>query len=234
MRERWLLALDTSSEQAGIALTDGSRVAEVSWHAGRDQTTSVLREVDHLCELVSVTIADLDAVAVATGPGMFNGLRVGMSVAKGLVLGLDVPLIGVPTLDVAAYPFLRVATTVVATVAAGRGRLVWASYRADGDRLHLLTPPRNGTANELAAAAAAHGPGVVVTGELTLEQEQTVSATAATAVPPPAARRRRPASLAALAWERFAVGDVDDAVTLEPVYLHGVAAGTTPNAPLRR
>ena len=93
----WLLAIDTSTEIAGLALDDGDRRFELAWHAGRDQTVSVLAEIDHLLGLAGIEPSQLAAIAVATGPGMFNGLRVGMGVAKGLVIGLDVALIGVST-----------------------------------------------------------------------------------------------------------------------------------------
>src|SRR5262245_14671115 len=147
----WLLAIDSSSEQASVCLSDGTCLAEVTWLAGRDQTATLLAEIDRLFSLMHTGVADLAAVAVAVGPGMFNGLRVGMSVAKGFVLGLDTPLIGVSTLDVAAHPFAGLGLPVLAVVAAGRGRIVWAEYR--GTR--QTAPPRNGTIEELAAHA--HG-----------------------------------------------------------------------------
>src|SRR5829696_6674247 len=78
--QHWLLAIDSSSESASVALSDGRRVAEVTWHAGRDQTATLLSEIDRLFSLMQIQPAHLGAVAVATGPGMFNGLRVGMSI----------------------------------------------------------------------------------------------------------------------------------------------------------
>lgn len=212
---RWLLAIDSSSEQASLALSDGSRVAEVTWIAGRDQTATLLAEIDRLYSLMRTAAADLAAVAVATGPGMFNGLRVGLSVAKGFVLGLDVPLIGVSTLDVAAHPFATVALPIIPVVAAGRGRVVWAEYR----NAQCIAPARNGTIDELASRVEALGP-CLVTGELTADQAERVQAAPHVHVPPPSARLRRASSLAELAWFRYHNDDVDDAVALEPVYVH--------------
>ncbi|GIW03455.1 MAG: tRNA (adenosine(37)-N6)-threonylcarbamoyltransferase complex dimerization subunit type 1 TsaB [Thermomicrobiales bacterium] len=221
-RQSWLLAIDTSSEQAGIALLHATRTAETVWFAGRDQTTTVLSEIDCLRRLVGIDLSDLAAVAVATGPGMFNSLRVGMSVAKGFVLGLDLPLIGIPTLDIAAYPYSRNPGHVIATVAAGRGRLVWAIYGGAPVAWRLLEPPHNGTLDELIAAALAIGLPLTITGELTGEQERAIRATTQATVPPPSARMRQPLALAELAWQRLEAGDVDDPVSLEPVYLHPV------------
>lgn len=220
----WLLALDTSTEHAGVALFDGAHLAEIAWPAGRDQTVTVLAQVHHLLDLNGLTVRDIAAVAVATGPGMFSGLRVGAGVAKGLVLGLGVPLLGVPTLDAAALPYADADRPTIAVVAAGRGRLVWAGYGPTPAGWQQTVPPRNGTAADLAARLAAAPAPVIVTGELTPEQAEILRDTGNALVPSPALRPRRPAAVAALAWDRFVAGDVDDAVSLEPVYVHARAA----------
>ena len=221
----WLLAIDSSSEQASVALFDGIRVAEVTWLAGRDQTAMLLGEIDRLLSLVHIDATGISAVAVAIGPGMFNGLRVGMSVAKGFVLGLDVPLIGISTLDVAAHPFGELRLPVLAVVAAGRGRLVWAEYHFDQDGLRQSTQPRNGTIDELAA----HARGLdkcLVAGELLPDQEKVVRALPGVRIPPTSGRLRRASALAELAWPRFRQDDLDDAVELEPVYVHAARQST--------
>lgn len=214
--ERPLLAIDSSTEQAGLALYDGVRLAEVGWLAGRSQTTALLAEIHHLLELNGAGVRDLAAVAVATGPGTFNGLRVGVSVAKGLVLGLGLPLLGVPTLAAAAFPFLG-RRPVVPVVAAGRGRLVWAEYDGSGGQPRPVTPPRNGTVEELAGWLA--GTAALVTGELTIEQEAVVAAVPGVTLIDRALRLRQPAALAALAWRRWSTDETDDAAGLEPTYL---------------
>ncbi|MER3438577.1 MAG: tRNA (adenosine(37)-N6)-threonylcarbamoyltransferase complex dimerization subunit type 1 TsaB [Chloroflexota bacterium] len=222
-RQPWLLAIDTSSEQTGIALINGARAAETVWSAGRDQTTSVLSEIDCLRRLTGIEVSDLAAIAVATGPGMFNSLRVGMSIAKGFVLGLDAPLIGVPTLEITAYPFSQHPGHVIATVAAGRGRLVWAIYGGAPELWRQLEPPQNGTLHDLIAIAQALSSQLTITGELTREQERTLRAATSATIPPQSARLRRPLALAEIAWQRFEAGMVDDPVSLEPVYLHPVS-----------
>jgi tRNA threonylcarbamoyladenosine biosynthesis protein TsaB len=168
--------------------------------------------------LHDVGASEVAAIAVATGPGTFNGLRVGISVAKGLVLGLGVPLIGVPTLAVAALPFATAGRPVVPIVAAGRGRLVWATYRSGAAGWREAAAARNGTVEQLAEELADAG-GAIVTGELDPTQEATVAAVPSVELPPRPLRVRRPAAVAAIAWARFRSGDHDDPVALEPVYL---------------
>jgi tRNA threonylcarbamoyladenosine biosynthesis protein TsaB len=211
---RWLLAIDTSTEQAGLAVTNGEQTAELSWRAGRDQTVSVLEQIDRLLKLAGIAMNDLAAVAIATGPGMFNGLRVGMSLAKGLHLGSGLSLLGVSTLDMTAYPFLALSSNVVATVAAGRGRIVWQRYPGEAR-------PVNGTVEEWTGEI---GESALVAGDLSEEQAAMLAAIPGVIVPVPSVRRRRPSALAEIGWSRFANGEQDDPTLLAPVYVHGAPA----------
>jgi tRNA threonylcarbamoyladenosine biosynthesis protein TsaB len=220
MPPRWLLAIDSSTERAGVALSDGEYLAETLWPAGRSQTTTLLPEIDHLLGLAGIAPADLTAIAVATGPGTFSGLRVGMSVAKGLVLAGSAKLLGIPTLDIAALPFAG-ERPVVAVLAAGRGRLVWATYAATRDGWAQIVPPRNGRSAELAAELAALPHGALVTGEVSDAQAAELASLPGVRLPPAPLRSRRPAALIALAWPRLLAGELDDPAALEPVYLHG-------------
>jgi len=214
---RPLLAIDSSTEQAGVALYDGARGGELSWPAGRTQTTTLLAEVHHLLGLHGLAAADLGVIAVATGPGTFNGLRVGLGVAKGLVLGLGVPLLGVPTLAAVAAAHADAGRPVMAVVAAGRGRLVWAVYGDGPAGWGPAAAPKNGTVAALAEQLVGSA-GAIVTGELDAEQEAVVAAVPGVTLVPRPLRLRRPAALAALAWDRYLAGEADDAGTLEPVY----------------
>lgn len=213
----WTLAIDTSTGHAGLALGHGEDVLVRSWPAGRTQTTSLLPAIDELLREAGIVPAEIGAVTVATGPGTFTGLRVGMSIAKGMVLALGIPIVGIPTLEIAAAA-VEGARDVVAVLPAGRGRVVWQRFGEDGD-----VRPGNTTIDELIAALAAM-PGTLVVGELSEAHQERV------AVAHPIVRweTRDPAMHLRLAAERLAKGDVDDPVTLEPVYLHGVVVQSGP------
>jgi tRNA threonylcarbamoyladenosine biosynthesis protein TsaB len=214
----WILAIDTSTEQAGLAVSNGRRTAERSWAAGRTQTTTVLPAIEQLLGQVGIGVADLAAIAVATGPGTFTGLRVGISIAKGLVLARDIPLIGVPTLDVAIASVRDTEPDVVAVLPAGRGRVVWQRYGNDADG-----EPRNTMVPDLIDVLAG-SPQALVIGELADEHRAMVEQ-AHTRV---RWEHRSPARLAELARARLDAGDVDDPVLLEPRYLHGVTVQARP------
>lgn len=212
-----LLAIDCSSEQAGLALFDGVQTTELSWPAGRSQTTMLLAAIHQLLAQQDREPADLTAVAVTVGPGPFNGLRVGLSVAKGLVLGLGIRIIGVPTLEAAALPYAVSGGTVVPLVPAGRGRVVWSVYGMVDQVWTELQPARNSTLDELLATLPGDGP-LIVSGELSTSQEERLRDDSRIRLPPVALRARRPAAVAALARQRLAAGDVDDPASLQAVY----------------
>ena len=223
--ERPLLAIDTSTGVAGLALYDATGpLAEITWAAGRAQTGVVLREIDRLCQLCALQPRDLGAVAVAIGPGSFNGLRVGLSTAKGLAFALGLPLLGVPTLDAAAYPHANAGSPVRAVLLAGRARFVSALYRWHDDALRRLSEYENTTLDELAHLIVEP---TLVCGELPLHQlaawrEQVPLAR----FPLPSLNLRRASYLAEIAWARHGRGEADDPTLLEPIYLHGSARTT--------
>ncbi|NLX43424.1 MAG: tRNA (adenosine(37)-N6)-threonylcarbamoyltransferase complex dimerization subunit type 1 TsaB, partial [Chloroflexi bacterium] len=99
-----ILAIDTATRTASIALYDASGIlAEETWHSQNRHSVELMPAIQRLAERQGVKLGDLSAVAVALGPGSFTGLRIGLSAAKGLCLALDIPLIGIPTLMIAAY-----------------------------------------------------------------------------------------------------------------------------------
>lgn len=123
-----VLVIDTSSSRSALALVAGGRAVaeEVSLDArGRDLPNRVLALVEP---------RQLTAVAVAVGPGSFTGLRVGVSYGVGLAMGLDVPLLGLGSLDLQAA---RAPVTATPLVEAGRGRVYW---RVAGDEPQLSEP----------------------------------------------------------------------------------------------
>jgi tRNA threonylcarbamoyladenosine biosynthesis protein TsaB len=219
-RRRPLLALDTSTQTAGVALYgDDTLLAELVWPAGRAQTTALLGEVDRLLCLSGLRPPDLGAVAVATGPGSFNGLRVGLATAKGLAFALDLPLLGVPTLDAAAYPHGGRGRPVRAVIAAGRGRYVSALYRWQDGQVRRVGDYANTTLEELANLIVEPA---IVCGEVPADRLDAWRDLAPLAqLVPPTLNARRAGCLAEIAWARFRRGEQDDPAALEPVYLHG-------------
>lgn len=215
-----ILALDSATQQAGLALYDGEAAllrAEVLWQGPRHQTEWLAPAIERALERSQVDREAISALAVTIGPGSFTGLRVALSLAKGFAAARDLPLLGVPTLHVTAYPHLRAGQRLCALLQAGRGRYAFALYEGaqPGD-----PAPRLGRLSEVIEALGAYE-GVRVVGELGgAEQAQLRTALGERVeLVPPALAVRRPAVLAELAWQRLLRGEQDDRHALEPLYL---------------
>lgn len=214
-----LLAIDSSSAQGALAVYDGIHLATRTWAADRSHTTTFLAEIHHLLESANYESSHLAAIAVATGPGAFTALRAGIGIAKGFHLALGIPLIGVSTLEATALPFATREGRIVATLGAGRGRMIWAHYRSSNGSLTEVQAARNGVASELAAELSSMATPVLVAGELNAAQAAELASCGNALLPPETLRHRHPAAFAEIGWRRWQAGDVDDPITLEPVYL---------------
>ncbi|MGH2519130.1 MAG: tRNA (adenosine(37)-N6)-threonylcarbamoyltransferase complex dimerization subunit type 1 TsaB, partial [Chloroflexota bacterium] len=118
-----VLAIDTSTHQASVAVCAGGNVLSTrTWLAGRQHTSTLLPAVKDVMAAARTSSRELSALAVALGPGSFNGLRTGLSTAKGLALAWQLPLLGIPTLELLAEEY----HLPVATMHAAPGRVyVW-------------------------------------------------------------------------------------------------------------
>jgi len=90
-----ILALDTSTAIASVALYDGSVSGEISWRSGRGHSVELMAQAESLMKLRKIQPDQLVAVAVAIGPGSYTGVRVGLAAGKGLCLALGIPMVGV-------------------------------------------------------------------------------------------------------------------------------------------
>ncbi|MGI8690220.1 MAG: tRNA (adenosine(37)-N6)-threonylcarbamoyltransferase complex dimerization subunit type 1 TsaB [Thermomicrobiales bacterium] len=226
-----LLALDTSSETIGFAIAERDVLcAEAIWRGQRQGTATLLAEAIRALEGLGHTQDDLRAVSIATGPGSFSSLRVGMGIAKGLALGLHIPIVGCPTLAVTAEPFRDARRPVCAMIAAGRGRFAYAIYEEREGRMQEMRPVTHGTGAAIGAALAAY-PDAIVCGDLDGAAAEVIcAAMPGVTIPSASIRIRRPGALAAMAWRRILMGEADDLVALEPLYLHTSAPTSAPCA----
>jgi len=108
------LAIDTSTDTASLALVQDSEVlAELTWRCGQNHTTQLLPHLSHLLNQVNLSLQSASCIIVARGPGSYNGLRVGISTAKGLAFSLGIPIIGISTLEAEAYQHAEIGLPVL-------------------------------------------------------------------------------------------------------------------------
>jgi tRNA threonylcarbamoyl adenosine modification protein YeaZ len=98
------LAIDTSTDIASLALVkDDQLIAELTWRCGQNHTIQLLPNLEYLLRQAKLDLRSVNGIIVARGPGSFNGLRVGLSTAKGLAFSLGIPVVAVSTLEAEAY-----------------------------------------------------------------------------------------------------------------------------------
>ena len=223
-----LLAVDTSTRTIGLALYDGVQVVcETTWTSQDYHTVELAPALADTLARARLQIADLNALAVALGPGSFTGLRIGLALVKGLALARHLPLIGIPTLDAMAASQPVRPMPLIAVLNAGRGRLAVGCYE----------PGESGWRPSAAAEALdiqrlarrIHKP-TLVCGELTDEERRLLARKHKNVLlASPAQALRRPAFLAELAWQRWQSASpasqselslTANIAALSPIYLH--------------
>jgi len=213
------LAIDTSTDTASIALSSqGGIIVELTWHAGQNHTTELVPNLICILEQTKLNLKDVNGVIVAKGPGSFNGLRVGMSFAKGLALSLNIPIVGISTLEVEAFPYAFTALPICPIQNAGRGEIATALFQAKRGRWRRLVEERITTVEALLPELNRR---TIFCGkipqEVALQLEERLGHKAL--IIKGAARLRRGGYLAELGWRRLEAGDLDRSPTLEPLYL---------------
>ncbi|MBN1862441.1 MAG: tRNA (adenosine(37)-N6)-threonylcarbamoyltransferase complex dimerization subunit type 1 TsaB [Dehalococcoidales bacterium] len=213
------LAIDTSTDTASLALAqDGEILAELSWRCGQNHTITLLPYLTSLLSQAGLELGAVTGITVARGPGSYNGLRVGISTAKGLALSLGVPIVGISTLAAAAYQHAGAGLPVGALFNAGRGEIAAAVYDMRGDSWQPVIAEHITTVEALCAWIDKK---TVFCGELSealgdqLRERLGEKALIVSA----AARLRRAGFLAELGEKRLAAGDFDSPASLSPMYL---------------
>lgn len=213
-----LVAIDTATGYASLALHDGFQVrVEHTWESLRRHTVELLPRLVAALEQLDLGAEHLSGVAVTRGPGSFTGLRVGLSVAKGLALARGLPLVGVPTLDVIAAAQGRDRRPLRAVLQAGRRRICVATYRWRSGEWCVRQEPLLTTWPALAKETTSP---TLFCGEIDPAGAEALAVLGELAVLlPAAARLRRAGFLAEVAWRRLNRGETDDPATLTPIYL---------------
>lgn len=216
-----LLAIDTATRIAGLALYEpawGRVLGEETWYSADSHTVELTPRLVRMLAQQGLTPSDLAGLVVSMGPGSYTGLRIGLSLAKGLALSLDLPLVGVPTLDVVAEPHKAQRLPICALLQAGRRRFCAAHYVRHRGRWRRRGPYQLATLDEICDQVTEP---TLFCGEIEASQADGIRQRlgADVAVATPAASLRRAAYLAELGGQRLARGDAHDASQLSPIYL---------------
>lgn len=222
-----VLGLETATAQSGVCLaTEEGLVAEAALGApprGRGGRGPAHGEflhpaVEFCLAQARVDVGALSGVAVDLGPGLYTGMRVGIAAAQALAHVRQLPVVGLPSLDVLAFGARHAPGLVASVLDARRGELFWALYRADGGP-RRLTEMQVGPSTRLAGQLETQHEPVVCVGDGALAHREELEATGATVDASPAGARPDARGLVELALPRFLRADTQRPEDLRPLYL---------------
>ncbi len=165
-RDVLILGIETATAQVGCAIGAHEGVL-TSFHAakGRRHAETLVPAIDFIARQAGIELDEIGAVAVDVGPGLFTGLRVGVITAKAMATALRVPVIGVSSLDLLAFPARWTPRRIVSVVDAARGEVFYAFYRQVPGGVQRLSEHRVGRPEELCSEILATGEECLAVGD---------------------------------------------------------------------
>jgi len=214
-----LLAIDTATQWTSVALCREERVlAERTWRSANNHTTELMPAIVGILAQQEIAPSSLTGIAVALGPGSFTGLRIGLSVAKGLAMALDIPVMGIPTLDILAEAHAHQKLPICAILRAGRKWLGTALYKVRAGRWRRVADDRLMLPEQLKTLIDRR---TLFCGEISTELEHSLREHLGdlAVIAAPCLSLRRASCLAEIALKRLEEDKLDDAASLSPLYL---------------
>ena len=217
-----ILSIETATRLGGVALMDDDQglIAERKLNVKSTHSERLMPELSGMLKLAGLNISDLDAVAVSIGPGTFTGLRIGLSVAKGLAMSGGLKLVPVPTLEALAHCLPYMDKPVCTMLDARRGQVYAALYDNSKGTPQVIMPP---SAIEAATFASAINdtPEVIFIGQgAAVYRDEIISNLDGNAsFVPPYLSIPSPASVAALGLIILKEGSLPDPMGLGPLYI---------------
>jgi tRNA threonylcarbamoyladenosine biosynthesis protein TsaB len=161
-----VLGIETATPQVSVALGSHEGVLALFEVArGRHHAEALVPAIDFICRQTEVTMRDIGVVAVDVGPGLFTGMRVGIAAAKVIAQALRVPMIGISSLDLLAFPQRRAERLVVPVIDARRGEVYYAAYRSVPGGVQQVVEPTVASPDDLIADLVARTDEVLCVGD---------------------------------------------------------------------
>lgn len=215
-----ILAIESATERVGCALGDGSTVRAVFEVTGeRRHAETLVPAIDAMCRAAGVTLDDVGCVAADVGPGLFTGLRVGLATARALAHALDLPTVGVTSLELLAHPLRITGRLVVAAIDARRGEIYWQLFRPDGEQVRRVGEPRCTPPDELLGELRLTDEPMVLVGDGALRHRDRLADLSDAVWADADLAHPSAATLAVLAQAARLAGAGGEALDLEPQYL---------------
>jgi tRNA threonylcarbamoyladenosine biosynthesis protein TsaB len=219
-----LLAIDTSTTAVSVAVgCDGAALAEVQLSrprgAAQRHAEQLAPAIRYVCDEAGVRLPQLAGVGVGIGPGLFTGLRVGVTTAKVMAQSLRVPVVGVASLDLVAYPLRHASRLLAAVLDARRKEIFYALYVPVPGGVQRVSDYLVGPVDDLVSDLLARGDEVLIAGDGALVYREQLAEVQRVELASPAFAMPSAAALLELAAARFEREEFTQPSELVPMYL---------------
>ena len=216
-----ILALESSAVSASVALTEDDKlIAQSFQNCGLTHSRPLLPMAEALLANCGVSLSEVDAFAVAHGPGSFTGVRIGVAAAKGFAWGREVPCYGVSTLEAMALSLGAYQGYVCPVMDARRSQVYNALFYVNHSSLERITDDRAIALEQLKQELAPLTQPVFLVGDGSVLTYKTLSGDIPNLIMPPGHRmHQRAVGVALLAAQKQAAGETGDGAALTPNYL---------------
>lgn len=226
-----VLALETSAKACSAAVTeDGQVTASAFQCTGLTHSRTLMPMVEAMLKNAGLAAADCDAVAVASGPGSFTGIRIGVAAAKGLAFALEKPVVGISTLEAMAVSLAHMDAIVICAMDARRQQVYNAVFRTRGGHWDRKSPDRAISLEDLARELGEPGffplPQIVAGDGAGLCRDYLAARSIPCELAPPHLLQQNAVGVALAAEKVLRAGGGVDAQALTPSYLRPVRADT--------
>ena len=217
----YTLAFDSSAKIASVAvMADDKIVASYNIDNGLTQSELLLPMAEDMLKSLGLKFSDIGLFATSVGPGSFTGVRIGVSLVKGLAFGRGVPCVSVSTLDALAENLNGLSGIIAPCMDARRSQVYTAIYSSDGEKISKLTEDMAISITELYERLSAYDEDIYIVGdgydivkkklsELGLQAKNT----------PRDIRLENAASVARIAYRRYSAGEYISDGEISPTYL---------------
>ncbi len=214
------LAIDTATAQVGVAFgRDGRVLGEVRIDGGRRHAEELAPAIRYLSGETGVALDQLAFVSVGIGPGLYTGLRVGVTTARTLAQVLEIPIVGIPSLDLVAYPWRAAHREVVALIDARRKEVFAGRYLPVPGGMQRVGEYVVRAPDAIAAEIIAAGSDVLVAGDGALAHPEAFAGLEHVELVGAAGAAPSPAALVELATGRYEREEFSRPTELLPLYL---------------
>jgi tRNA threonylcarbamoyladenosine biosynthesis protein TsaB len=161
-----ILGIETATERVSVAIGGHEGVIglfEVT--RGRRHAETLVPAIDFVCRQADIDLDEISVVAVDVGPGLFTGMRVGLATGKAIAHALRIPMIGISSLDLLAFPCRHTDRVVVPVIDARRGEVFYSMYRQVPGGTQQVAEPAVGDVGDLVADLLARSQDVLLVGD---------------------------------------------------------------------